>query len=361
MKKLICMVSAICLALIVRAQADAVATYISAYKELAIKEMIRSGVPASITLAQGILETQAGQSSLVRSSNNHFGIKCKTEWKGGKVYHDDDEKGECFRSYISAEESYKDHSDFLRNRAPYAFLFQLDPTNYEGWAKGLRKAGYATNPAYAQMLVKIIVDNNLQQYTLLALNGTPADSNKQEDIFASRPSSSAAPVLTPAGVNSVQAAAEQEEEAEAEAAETPAPAATVVAASPTAPAASYPNGLFKINETNVVYAAPGTSLFALANNHNITYKKLLEFNEMEEKDILDASQLVYLEKKPKKGSKDFHLVGNGETIELIAQLEGVRLESLMLYNHLSKGQQPKVGDKVYLRTNAPAIIAKNKK
>ena len=365
MKKLICIVSAVCLTLIVKAQADAVATYIAAYKELAVKEMIRSGVPASITLAQGILETQAGQSVLVKSSNNHFGIKCKTEWTGGKVYHDDDEKGECFRSYISAEESYKDHSDFLRNRAPYAFLFQLDPTNYEGWAKGLRKAGYATNPAYAQMLVKIIVDNNLQQYTLLALNGAPAAAQK-EDIFATRTTTPAGtPVMTPAGINSVQAAAEQEEEAaasgQAEDSETTATVAVAAPVQAAVPAVNYPSGLFKINETSVIYATSGTSLFALANNHNVTYKKLLEFNELEEKDILETSQLVYLEKKPKRGTKDFHVVTTGETIEAIAQLEGVRLESLMLYNHLLRGQQPKAGEKVYLRTVAPAVLAKNKK
>ena len=123
--------------------------YINNYKELAIKEEIRTGVPAAITLAQGILETNAGQCDLVKASNNHFGIKCKSGWTGATVFHDDDAKGECFRSYNNAEESYRDHSDFLKTRPNYTFLFNLDPTDYEGWAKGLKKAGYATNPAYS--------------------------------------------------------------------------------------------------------------------------------------------------------------------------------------------------------------------
>jgi LysM repeat protein len=356
MKKLTCIACAFFLVLLVKAQKEkeAVATYIATYKDLAIREMIRAGIPASITLAQGILETQAGQSDLVKSSNNHFGIKCKTEWTGGKVYHDDDEKGECFRVYISAAESYKDHSDFLKNRPPYAFLFQIDPTNYEGWAKGLRKAGYATSPTYSQMLVKIIVDNNLQQYTLLALN-KPADA---ADIFA-------ASNTTPAGVNSIQAAEAKNEEETNQPTE-PVRTATASTTMPAKripvnkPAASvYPAGLFKINETSVIYASAGTSLFAMANNYNVTYKKLLEFNELEEKDIIEAPQLVYLEKKPKKGTKDFHIVAPDETIEQISQAEGVRLESLLLYNHIVKGKPLQTGEKIYLRTNAPVAIAKS--
>src|SRR3954454_2217356 len=143
--------------------------YINAYKELAIAEMLRTGVPASITLAQGILETAGGQSDLAALANNHFGIKCKSEWTGETMLHDDDAKNECFRKYPSVEESYKDHSDFLRLRPTYAFLFKLDPTDFEGWAKGLRKAGYATNATYAQQLIKLIVENNLQSYSLIAM------------------------------------------------------------------------------------------------------------------------------------------------------------------------------------------------
>ena len=140
--------------------------YIDAYKNMAIAEMHRSGVPASITLSQGMLESDNGNSRLARKGNNHFGIKCHNGWKGGKIYHDDDERKECFRKYDSVYESYEDHSDFLRGSTRYAFLFELNPADYEGWAKGLKKAGYATNPSYSSLLVKIIEENQLHQYDL---------------------------------------------------------------------------------------------------------------------------------------------------------------------------------------------------
>src|SRR3954454_9583629 len=157
--------------------------YINNYKELAISEEIRTGVPAAITLAQGILKTEAGQSDLVKASNNHFGIKCKSDWTGATVYHHDDTKQECFRRYNSAEESYHDHSDFLKSRPNYAFLFKLDPTDYEGWAKGLKKAGYPTSNVYRQMLIKIIVTNHLQDYTLIAIQ-RQQNGNTQPQLTA---------------------------------------------------------------------------------------------------------------------------------------------------------------------------------
>ena len=138
-------------------------------EKIAVNEMQRSGIPASIILAQGIHETEAGTSELVKKSNNHFGIKCKDSWTGSVVYHDDDERRECFRSYNSSEDSYKDHSDFLHSSSRYAFLFKLDPMDYQSWAYGLKKAGYATNIHYSQILIKLIEDYNLQQYTLIAL------------------------------------------------------------------------------------------------------------------------------------------------------------------------------------------------
>src|SRR5580658_84943 len=143
--------------------------YVNTYKALAMAEEQRAGIPAAIILAQGLHESEAGTSELVKGSNNHFGIKCKDDWKGGVVYHDDDARQECFRSYATAADSYRDHSDFLSKGSRYAFLFQLDPTDYEGWANGLRKAGYATNIRYSQILIKLIRDYNLGQYTMIAI------------------------------------------------------------------------------------------------------------------------------------------------------------------------------------------------
>ncbi len=138
--------------------------YIETYKDEAVREMLVNGIPASITLAQGILESDNGNSALARYANNHFGIKCHAGWNGPSFYQDDDAKDECFRKYYSAYRSYKDHSEFLRTRTRYASLFSLKPTDYKGWARGLKKAGYATNPKYADLLIKLIEENDLAQY-----------------------------------------------------------------------------------------------------------------------------------------------------------------------------------------------------
>ncbi len=339
-----------------RAQSPAIQAYIDAHKEIAIQEMLRTGVPASIKLAQGIIETQAGQSPLVLRSNNHFGIKCKNDWTGDKTYHDDDARGECFRVYGTAAESFRDHSDFLKTRAHYAFLFKLDPTDYEGWAKGLKRAGYATNPRYPEMLIKTIVENNLQQYTLIALN---MHNQKQKEVFAIN----TPPATEQAVPGKAQSLADEVVSAKAGNASVSTPQVTVTVASTTIeePVAvttvkpNYPQGVFFINNVQVVYAQAGTSLLALATKHNIAYNKLLEFNEMEEMEILDQDQLLFLQKKAKKGAKDYCIIAPNETLREVSQREGIRMESLLLYNKLQKGDMPAAGQKLYLRS--PAVAA----
>jgi LysM repeat protein len=300
---------------------EVIRNYIATYKDIAIQEMRRTGVPAAITLAQGIHETSAGQSDLVRKSNNHFGIKCKSEWTGASVTHDDDAKGECFRKYDDPRDSYRDHSDFLKNRPYYAFLFKLDPTDYEAWAYGLKKAGYATNPKYAQILIKLIQDYNLQDYTLIAL-----DRKKEDVLFAS-------------ASNSIQSESSSDAKA---------PANGISAA-------SYPTGVFKINNTKVVIIMKGTSYLKLAEDNDISLARLFEFNDMNPADIAPADQIIYLQRKRKKGDGEFHTVATGETVYDVAQKEGIRLESLMEYNFLRQGMQPKVGERLYLRGKAPSM------
>ena len=153
--------------------------YVNTYSQVAINEMKKFGIPASITMAQGILESSSGKGELALKSNNHFGIKCHSTWKGKKVYHDDDEKGECFRKYRNPETSYRDHSLFLKSRSRYGFLFKLKISNYIKWAKGLRKAGYATDPAYANKLISII-----ERYELWKLDGSkkPLNKSKKERV-----------------------------------------------------------------------------------------------------------------------------------------------------------------------------------
>lgn len=341
-------------------QNDKVREYIENFRELAIKEMQRTGVPAAITLAQGILESQSGESNLAKRSNNHFGIKCKTDWTGEKVYHDDDARGECFRSYTSAEQSYIDHSDFLKTRSHYAFLFKLDPTDYEGWARGLKKAGYATSPTYAQRLIDLIQRYNLQDYTLIALERS---KEKEKEMFAfavdtvetkeamtgttTVATDDSVTVTTAASVETVNPAV-TDQEAEEEKAPVIAPAVYK--------SSDYPGSMFTINGVKVLLAKEGTSLLALANQFGISYKKLLEFNEMDESttpDIIGYDQLVFLARKPRKGAKDIHVVSGNETLEVIAQKEGVQLEALLAYNRIPKGRQPQPGEKIYLRANSP--------
>jgi LysM repeat protein len=344
MKKIIILVFILFVTFSLHAQSSAVREYIAKFSDIAMQEMLRSGVPASITLAQGILESQAGKSDLVQRSNNHFGIKCKSDWTGEKVYHDDDARGECFRSYTKAEESYKDHSDFLRTRPHYAFLFNLDPTDYEGWAKGLKKAGYATNPAYPQLLIKTIVEYNLQAFTLLALN----KKNNNDDVVTVTDEkilieeTKIEPAQNIDTATKITAAVYKQEVGSATVKNTK------------ADADKYPVGVFEINESKVVFATAGTSLLALARRHNIALQKLIEFNEFEPTaDILEKSQLVYLQKKNKKGLKDIHIVSLNETLYEIAQREGIRLESLLEFNRIPKGMQPVAGEKIYLRSNSP--------
>ncbi len=296
--------------------------YIARYKDIAVEEMIRTGVPASITLAQGIHETTAGTSPLVLKSNNHFGIKCKTEWRGGSVSHDDDASGECFRKYSSAIDSYKDHSDFLKTRAHYASLFTLDPTDYEAWAWGLKKAGYATNPKYPQVLIKLIRDYNLQDYSLIALG---RKENTASEAIAG--------IETEVSTNESEA---------------------LINTSPKKQT-NYPVGQFKINETKVIFVMAGTSFLSIADQYAIPLSRIFEFNDMKASETATADQLIYLQRKRRTGANEFHIVEAGETLHDIAQLEGIRIESLLEYNFLKMNMKPKVGEQLYLHKAAPAM------
>lgn len=339
MTRKIFFISLVCAVLSVKnlsAQNADIIQYVNTYKLLAIREMQRTGIPASIKLAQGILETQAGTSDLVMRSNNHFGIKCKTGWSGNKVYHDDDERGECFRAYSSAEDSYRDHSDFLKTSQRYAFLFQLDPEDYEGWAKGLKKAGYATNPRYTQQVVKYIEDYNLQLYTMIALG-----KRKMEDESPMYAVNNNKPSIIPA-----VALSSGEKRNTKVIQETAAPSAPVLPV-------KYPEGEFRINDTKVIFAVAGTPLLALAEEYSVKYKHLLDFNELSEnEDIVRKDQLIYLQRKRKQGASEFHIVQKGETLYDIAQKEAIRLENLLSYNELAADEIPAVSQKIFLQKDA---------
>lgn len=286
--------------------------YIAKFKETAIRQMIETGIPASITLAQGCLESGDGNSRLAKEGNNHFGIKCHG-WEGATIYEDDDAKGECFRKYADAAESYQDHGDFLRYRSRYASLFDLDRTDYKGWAYGLKAAGYATAPDYAQRLIKIIEDNNLAQYDLLP-------EKVAEEIPPTPTQSSASFVLKP----------------------------------------SSGSPLFKISldrevrEQNGVafIVANGRDTFrSLARDYNLFRRELLNFNDLKHDCDISAGTIVYLEKKKKESARflDKHVVEEGETMYGLSQKYAVQLKYLYKYNNLEPGQEPMPGDIISLR------------
>ena len=311
---------------LVKAQTTSTPQYIAMYKDIAIDEMKRSGIPASITLAQGVLETQSGNSWLVQNSNNHFGIKCKNNWTGATVNYDDDARQECFRKYTTAADSYKDHSDFLKNNPRYSFLFSFQLEDYKSWAYGLKQAGYATSKTYPQQLIKVIEDYNLQQYTKEGEGLVPR----------STPSTSASTTTKPSTTTTGKGN-------------------TATADKP------IPTGIFEINGRKVIYAQAGTALIQLASEKDVKLRNLVKYNDLENDDPLPKSNYIFLEKKGKSGKNDFHVVKQGETMYDISQAEGIQLRWLRRRNKMKEGEEPAAGQKLALQgfASVKPELAKN--
>jgi len=298
--------------------------YINTFKEIAVREMLRSGIPASITLAQGCLESDNGNSPLAKKSNNHFGIKCKSDWKGERSFHDDDEKNECFRKYNNPLESYVDHTEYLIGTPRYASLFKLSRTDYSAWAHGLRAAGYATDPNYAMRLIKIIEDeklyifDSLESYTITdeeILARYSENSKKQSQIERSTGSFSNI---------SINPFAQRE--------------------------------TFKINGLDIIYVKEGDTYESIAEEFGMKEWEIHAYNNLKK----DAAQPVagshlFLERKKCKAAKgtENHTVQPKETMYDISQKYGVSLRSLYCKNRLKKGTEPAPGTKIYLRKMKP--------
>ena len=274
--------------------------YIDQYKDIAIEEMHRWKIPASITLAQGIFESGAGLSELAVKGNNHFGIKCNG-WEGRKIYHDDDARNECFRAYNSVYESYEDHSRFLANGQRYRSLFSLKTTDYKGWARGLKAAGYATNPAYADRLIELI-----QLYKLYEF-----DSAKSADRFMVEHTKDH-------GVKGVSL---------------------------------HPIKIF--NKNYYLVARRGDTFQSIGQEIGISYRKIAKYNERSKNDRLTEGEVIWLKKKQKKAPKDYkgrlHYVRAGESMYSIAQSYGIRLKNLYKMNHMSPEDDLRVGQGLKLR------------
>jgi uncharacterized FlgJ-related protein len=357
------------------------AAYINQFKNIAMQEQIRTGVPAAIKLGQAILESQTGKSRLATEANNHFGIKCKTEWRGPKIYHNDDANGECFRVYDNAEASFIDHSNFLKTRTHYAFLFKLEVRDFTSWAFGLKQAGYATNPNYPAQLIKAINDYDLAQYTLIAIEQkkkgidfviTPVPVTTSPVTTSPATTGSSTMVTAPVPEKEVvvlkekQAPTKELAPVPVQQKDTQNTVVPVVQPAPTkevAPAtvSLLENTKVTINHTKAVLATKGSSLLAIANQQKISLSKLFEYNELAEMNILDQDRILFIEKKQKYGASEVHTTQGSETLYSIAQKEGVQLSTILTLNPtIAKDSILPADQKIRLRAEAVAKTSSKK-
>lgn len=294
--------------------------YIERYSALAVEEMYRTGVPASITLAQGLLESGYGLSELAVKGNNHFGIKCHNTWTGKKVYHDDDAKGECFRKYDSPEESFRDHSDFLRYRDRYRFLFDLELSDYEGWAHGLRKAGYATDPQYPQKLIRLINEYALHQYDKVPEGGMLEEGDV---VVKEIPQS-------PAQIEQARPLTQGQREVFRFA---------------------LSRQMYSLNGVPFVYAVEGETYESIARSYNLFTRELLRFNDLKESVPLQPGTVVYLQAKKKMAAVGLekYVVDGEADLWAISQRYAVKLDRLCRMNGIRRDHVLRDGDVIVLR------------
>ena len=381
-----------------QSQTKVTTDYINKYKGIAISEMNRTGIPASITLAQAIVESASGESNLAKQANNHFGIKCKTEWTGEKMYKDDDMKNECFRVYENADSSFIDHSNFLKYRPYYASLFELDPVDDTAWAYGLKKAGYATEKDYPNILLKVIDMYELSQYNFPELveedSLEEANAIKEEitkdtlqkkvtpmqvapntlDTISIKKPVNSTPIrdtvvkivtvkdtiikvvtVKDTIVNTVTVRdtlikiVTVKDTVEKAVTIKPTKDTTAQKTTPKAIVLNYPlNQKFKINGVSAIWAIAGRSYIEIASACNIPLYKLYKNNELEETDLVQKDQLLFLAEKKKDSDKKVHVAKTGETFYEIAQMEGIQLNALKSFNTTITEDKIKDGIILYL-------------
>lgn len=313
--------------------------YIEKYAPLAVSEMYRTGVPASITLAQGLLESGNGLSELARKSNNHFGIKCHNNWKGERVYHDDDAKGECFRKYPHPSDSYRDHSDFLRYRDRYKFLFDYRLTDYKAWAFGLKKAGYATDPKYPNKLIALIEEYDLHIYDRKPESfGKTGEKKTKKDKTVIKFSGETLPEervvekipASPTVVEQVKELdAKQREEFHF----------------------SFERKMYSQNSVPFVYAESGDTYASIAASYNLFTREILKFNDLDAECELLPGTIVYLKPKKKAAAKgvDKYVFEEGDNLRDVAQRYGVKLNGIIRLNSFDSDYVPRAGEIILLR------------
>lgn len=302
------------------AQSAAYKDYIEKYRDIAVRKMNEYRIPASITLAQGILESGVGKSALAVNANNHFGIKCHKEWSGMTYIMDDDEKNDCFRKYASVEESFNDHSLFLTTRPRYSKLFELDIRDYKGWAHGLKSAGYATNPKYAEILIRIIEENELFLYDNPNFVPKPAEKVKKDkvDKNTSTTYTAVSLLLTPDKVTFDEIY-------------------------------DGNRSVYLNNGVKLVFARNGDTPSSIAKDFGIHTFQILKYNELGKDESINEGQVIYIVPKKNKSKQSHHIAAEGETMRNIAQFYGIKLKSLYKINHISEGHEPSKGEKIKLR------------
>ncbi len=292
--------------------------YIELYKDAAIEAMRTHGIPASITLAQGCLESGDGNSDLATKANNHFGIKCHKDWNGPTYYKKDDDPGKsCFRKYRSPEHSFNDHSDFLRYRERYAFLFELEITDYKGWSHGLKKAGYATAPDYAQKLIKIIEDYQLYRFD----REVSSKASKKKGYLPPSPTKlQEVMVLKPSKASSLYRH-------------------------------SMNRTIYLRNNVPYILASNLDTYESIAKEYGLFTKELLRFNDLKTDQKLLPGTIVYIQAKKNKAPRhiEIHIAVEGDTYYEVAQRYGVKLKKLFKYNHHTSGETLHIGDEIFLR------------
>lgn len=324
---------------VLQAQDAREVSYIQKHALLAVQEMELFKIPASITLAQGILETGGGQSRLAEQANNHFGIKCKAEWTGETITHDDDAVGECFRKYKNVKESYRDHSKFLAERPYYRKLFDLPVTDYKGWAHGLKKAGYATNPRYAYILISKIENNRLQEFDVIKSDSV---YDKLVTLYGPVDRSIVDPEY-----KEVIIAGNQPSKTEVAKPETKTMEVPKREISPRARVKRHPVG----REYIEVY--PGETLGAISKLYDVGVEKLMDYNELKRAEDLKADQFLFFARKKNSGAKKFYKVVKGDNLYLISQKNGIKMDQLLRRNRIDENYKPAVGETMYLRGRKP--------
>lgn len=283
--------------------------YIQKYAELAVSEMQRSGIPASITLAQACLESNNGNSELSILSNNHFGIKCKSTWRGKRTYYDDDRKNECFRHYGSPKMSFIDHTDFLMNNPRYGDLFELKLTDYKGWARGLKKDGYATNPHYATHLIQIIEDYKLYLYD------EGLDKSQIARIQQSNHSVDSRSLINPYQTRKVV----------------------------------LRNGLKSI------VVQKGDNFAKIAQEFGLKEWEIYTYNDYRKGQQPRENEILYIEPKHRRADRAHktYRAEEDDNLHFISQRYGIKLQRLCRLNRMKPGEKPEVGEFIYLRKKKP--------